>query len=103
MASLNSQIHKSISETPHFINFESDKRLPCDLFSESPSVVYNLDDYLKLLWQSSKRFTNELQSDSLSKEDMIAYHNKDASSFHLNVGDSVFPRKRNVIQAATKI
>ena len=38
IVSLNAQIHKSISETPHFVMFCSDKRLPSDLFSESPSI-----------------------------------------------------------------
>ena len=91
MTSLNSQIQKSISETPHFVIFGSNKRLPYDLFTESPSVVYNLDDYLKDTVATFQKIHQRVaESLSLSKEDMIAYHNKNKSSFHLNVGDIVF-------------
>ncbi len=44
-ATLNSSLHKSISETPHFVGFFcQDKRLSYTLLSEKPQPVYNFDD-----------------------------------------------------------
>ncbi len=46
-ASINSRVCKSTGQSPHYIIFEVEERLPYDLLSSSHSRVYNIDDYAK--------------------------------------------------------
>ncbi len=46
-ASINSRVCESTGQSPHYILFDFEKRLPYDLLSSSHSCVYNIDDYAK--------------------------------------------------------
>ncbi|KAK4321769.1 hypothetical protein Pmani_007398 [Petrolisthes manimaculis] len=91
MASLNSTINKSISETPHYILFAQDKRLPYELLAKKPNPVYNMDDFVKTNVHTFQQIHQRIQhSLALSKADMLLYHNKSASNFSLEIGDIVY-------------
>ncbi len=94
MTSLNSTINKSISETPHYIIFLQNKRLPYDVLSQSPAPVYNLDDYVKVKVSTFQKIHQRIQQSLvISKAEMLLYHNKSASNFSLNIGDIVYSVK----------
>ncbi|KAK4322805.1 hypothetical protein Pmani_006471 [Petrolisthes manimaculis] len=91
MASLNSTINKSISETPHYILFVQDKRLPYELLAKKPNPVYNMDEFVKTNVHTFQQIHQRIQhSLALSKADMLLYHNKSASNFSLEIGDIVY-------------
>ncbi len=46
-ATINSRVCESTGQSPHYIIFRVEKRLPYDLLSSSQSRVYNTDDYAK--------------------------------------------------------
>ncbi len=46
-ASINNRVCESKGQSPHYIIFRFEKRLPYDLLSSSHSRVYNVDDYAK--------------------------------------------------------
>ncbi len=46
-ASINSRACESTGQSPHYIIFGDEKRLPYDLLSSSHSRVYNANDYVK--------------------------------------------------------
>ncbi len=46
-ARINSRVCESTGQSPHYIIFGVEKRLPYDLLSNSNSRVYNVDDYAK--------------------------------------------------------
>ncbi len=48
MASLNTSLHKSIGDTPHFIVFGQDKRLPFNFLLKEEDPIYNFDDYVRV-------------------------------------------------------
>ena len=90
-ATLNGALHKSISETPHFVIFGIDKRLPYDLLHETPKPVYNLDDFVKVNVHSFQQIHKRVQESlALSKQEMLLYHNKNASNFNLDISDIVY-------------
>ncbi len=45
---LNSSIHKSIGETPHYIVFGQDHRLPYSVLLKEEDPIYNFDDYVRV-------------------------------------------------------
>ncbi len=48
MASLNSSLHKSIGDTPHFVVFGQDLRLPYAFLLTDEEPIYNFDDYVRV-------------------------------------------------------
>ncbi len=48
MTSLNSSMHKTIRDTPHFLVFGQDQRLPYSILLKEEDPVYNFDDYVQL-------------------------------------------------------
>ncbi len=46
-ASINSSVCESTGQSPHFILFGVEKRLPYDLLSSSHTPVYSVDDYVR--------------------------------------------------------
>ncbi|XP_076058587.1 uncharacterized protein LOC143035606 [Oratosquilla oratoria] len=50
-ASMNCAINRSISESPHFVLFGSDKKLPYD-FTSDLCPIYNFNDYVKVKIQN---------------------------------------------------
>ncbi len=47
MASLNSSLHRSIGDTPHYVVFGQDQKLPYSLLLEE-EPIYNFDDYVRV-------------------------------------------------------
>ncbi len=47
-ASINSRVRESTGQSPHYIIFGVEKKLPYDLLSSSHSPVYNIDAYSKV-------------------------------------------------------
>ncbi len=48
IASLNTSLHKTIGDTPHFIVFGQDKKLPYSVLLKEKDPVYNFDDHVRL-------------------------------------------------------
>ncbi len=48
MASLKSSLHKSIGDTPHYIVFGQDHRLPYSFLLKEEEPIYNFDDYVRV-------------------------------------------------------
>ncbi len=48
MASLNSSLHKSIEDTPHYVVYGQDFRLLYSLLLKEEDPVYNFDDYVRI-------------------------------------------------------
>ena len=47
-SSINCSVNESIKESPHFVIFGSEKRVPYDLLNSNPSPVYNPEDYTNM-------------------------------------------------------
>ncbi len=54
-ASINSRVCESTGQSPHYIIFGVEKRLPFDLLSSSHSRVFNVDNYAKKISRSFLR------------------------------------------------
>ncbi len=48
MASLNSSLQETIGDTPHFVVYGQDHRLPYSVLLKKEDPVYNFDDYVRL-------------------------------------------------------
>ncbi len=48
MASLNTSLHKFIGDTPHFVVFGQDHRLPFNFLLKEEDPIYNFDDYVRV-------------------------------------------------------
>ena len=92
-ASINSNICESTGQTPYFIVYGVEKRLPYDLLSSPQNPVNNVDDYakcqLKVLSDTYKIVTDRLKA---SKAAMISQQHRRASPVNIKVGDSVMVR-----------
>ena len=93
MCSLNSAIHSSINESPHFILFGMDKRLPYEFLTSTPSPLYCLDDYVKRRVTNFQRIHVSVRDQlAITQSDMLRKQHQRASSHEINVGDIVFTR-----------
>ncbi len=84
---------ESTGQSPHYIVFGVEKRLPNDLLSSSHSRVYNVDDYanslLKVFSDIHSNVRERLQETS---EAMFLQQHKRAAPVSLKVGDFVMLR-----------
>ena len=92
-ASINSSICESTGQTPYYIVFGVEKRLPYDLLSSPQSPVYNTDDYAK----SQLRVFSDIYKDvreqlQKSKAAMSSQQHRRSSPVSLQVGDTVMVR-----------
>ncbi len=89
-ASINSRVCESTGQSPHYIIFGFEKRLPYDLLSSSHSRVYNVDDYaksqLKVFSDIHSNVRERLQETS---EAMCLQHHKRAAPVSLKGSDFV--------------
>ncbi len=92
-ASINSSVCESTGQSPHFILFGVEQRLPYDLLSTFSTPVYNVDDYvkcqLKVFSDIHKTVKRKLQD---TKTAMCEQQHRRASPVTLQVGDSVMVR-----------
>ncbi len=89
-ASINSRVCEFTGQSPHYIIFGVEKRLPYDLLSSSHSRVYNTDDYaksqLKVFSDIHSSVRGRLQETS---EAMCLQQHNRAAPVSLKVGDFV--------------
>ncbi len=89
-ASINSSVRASTGQSPHFILFGVDKRLPYELLSSTHSPVYNAEGYakhhLKVFSGIHKSVRSKLQATNIA---MCATQDKRATPVTLQVGDFV--------------
>ena len=91
--SLNSAIHSSINESPHFILFGTDKRLPYEFLSSNPRPLYSMDDYVKLRMTNFQRIHTSVRDQlTVSQADMLKKQHQRAKPHEIVVGDIVFSR-----------
>jgi len=90
-ASINSSYNASISESPHFVLFGVDKRLPYDILLNKPEPVYNPDNYAKVQLSAFQRIHQAVR-DHLSSSNSQAKlrQHRNARSIKFDVGDIVF-------------
>ena len=93
--SLNSAIHSSISESPHFILFGKDKRLPYEFLSENPRPLYCLDDYVKRRVTEFQRIHTSVRDHlAVSQAEMLKKQHQRATPQEIDVGDIVFSKNQ---------
>ena len=91
--SLNSAIHSSINEAPHFVLFGTDKRLPHQFLSAASRPVYCFDDYVKSTLNAFQRIHTSVRDHlSDSQESMIEKQHRRSTQHVIELGDIVFHR-----------
>ena len=90
-ASINCSINKSIGETPFFVIYGMDKRLPYSLLQSEPAPLYNHDDYVKVQVSNFQKIHKYVQDNlAHSKAEMLSSQHAKASDVNIEVGDLVF-------------
>ena len=94
--SLNSAIHSSINESPHFILFGMDKRLPYEFLSSAPRPLYCMDDYVQGRVTAFQRIHTSVRDQlAVSQAEMLQKQHQRATPHEINVGDIVFAREQD--------
>ncbi len=100
-AALNSLLHTSIGDTPHFVFFGEDKRLPYPLLPEKEEPIYNYDDYVRVrvadFHKTYKRVTDNI---AMSREKWNAQQHRVAGDKLITMGDVVY---HSIKEIATKL
>ncbi len=90
-ASINSTYNSSIGETPHFVVFGVDKRLPYDVLLDHPRPLYNPDDYAKLQLSVFQKIHGAVHRRlTISQDAMLNRQHKKAQPVTIREGDLVF-------------
>ena len=90
-SSINSSVNASIGESPHFVVFGEDKRLPFHLLTDRPSPVYNVDDYAKVHLAASQRIFDKVRTTlDASRDLMVSKQHEKARPSNIEAGDLVF-------------
>ena len=91
--SLNSAVHSATNESPHFILFGTDKRLPYEFLSSTPRPLYCLDDYVKRRVTAFQRIHTSVRDQlAVSQADMLRKQHLRATPHDIIVGDIVFTK-----------
>ena len=91
--SLNTAIHSSINESPHFVLFGNDKRLPHELLSTAPRPLYCFEDYVTSTLNAFQRIHTSVRDHlSESQVSMLEKQHLRATTHEIGVGDIVFHR-----------
>ncbi len=94
--SLNSAILSSINESPHFIFFGTDKRLPYEFLSANPRPLYCLYNYVKCRVTAFQRIHTSVRDNlAVSQAEMLKKQHLRATPHDIDVGDIVFARVRD--------
>ena len=94
--SLNSAIHSASNESPHFILYGTDKRLPYEFLLSQPRPLYNLDDYVRARLADFQRIHQSVHARlTTSQHEMLRKQHQRAVPHEINVGDSVFLRSHD--------
>ena len=90
-ASINSSYNSSINESPHFVLYGTDKRLPYDILLAKPQPLYNPENYAKSQLASFQRIHQAVRSQlQQSKARELDRQHKSARAVKFTVGDVVF-------------
>ncbi|KAG0714498.1 hypothetical protein GWK47_014020 [Chionoecetes opilio] len=90
-ASINSSYNESINETPHFILFGVDKRLPYDMLLAKPQPLYVPENFAKVQITSVQRIHQTLRAHLRSSTSQaIARQHKSARPPKFKIGNTVF-------------
>ena len=91
--SLNTSIHSSINDSPHFVLFGTDKRLPHEFLSSAPRPLYCFEDYVRHRLYAFQRIHASVRDNlSDSQESMLRKQHQRATTRELELGDIVFLR-----------
>ncbi len=90
--SLNSAIHSSIGESPHFILFGTEKKMPYEFLSSDPRPLYCMDDVKRRMTVFQRIHTSVRDHLALSQADMLQQQHHRAKPHEIVVGDIVFSR-----------
>ncbi len=89
-ASINSSICESTGQSPHFIVFGVEKRLPYDLLGSSQPSVYDFEDYAKIQLKVFADVHTQVRSRLIQTSTArSSKQHKRASPVNFKVGDSV--------------
>ena len=89
---INSTFHSSLGDTPHFILYGQDKRLPYDLFENKPEPNYG-DNYAKFLVNRNKViFQKAREYLTKSRDKIISYQHRIANNKTIGIGSLVFKK-----------
>ena len=101
---LNTQINAATGETPHYILYGEDKKLPYELLNSTPSPVYNIEDYVKVRLHKFQLIYARIQ-DHLKKysEHMRDQQHKRAKTTNIDVNDNVMVRLHTPIAESNKL
>ncbi len=90
---LNSSLHKSIGDTPHYIVFGQDHKLPYSFLLKEEEPIYNFDDYVRVrgtdLQKMYKRVSHNIVD---SKSTMNESQWSTASQKIIVIGDLVYQK-----------
>ena len=90
-SALNGSINSSIGDTPHFILYGVDKRLPYDLLLDEIRPLYNYDDFVQVRFRQSQSIFRKVKRQlEESTEKMIAQQHKRAGNLKIEVGSLVY-------------
>ena len=95
-ASINSSICESTGQSPYYILFGVEKRLPYDLLEASQAPVYDIEQYSKCQLKVFSDIHKEVQNRLFqSKAAMASQQHKRSSPVNIQVGDSVMVQSHN--------
>ena len=90
-SALNASINSTIGDTPHFVLYGVDKRLPYDLLLAEPRPVYNYDDIVQVRFRQSQAIFNRVRRHlECSTEKMLEQQHKRARNLNIDVGSLVY-------------
>lgn len=91
--SINTAIHSTINESPHFVLFGTDQRLPYEFLHTAPLPVYDFDDYVKCCLTDFQSIHQSIHDRlSASQTDMLRKQHVRAKDPAIEVGDMAFSR-----------
>ena len=89
-ASINGSICESTGQSPHFIIYGVEKRLPYDLLSSPKGPVYNVDDYAKCQLKVFSDIHRDVREQlKKSQATMTSQQHRRSSPITIKAGDSV--------------
>ena len=90
-ASINSSYNASINESPFYVLYGTDKRLPYDVLLEKPQPLYNPEDYVKSQRAVFQRIHQSVRSHlQQTKNREVDRQHKSARPVKFTIGDIVF-------------
>ncbi len=91
MASLNSSLHKSIGDTPHYIVFGQDHRLPYTFLLKDEEPICNFTDYVRVRGTNFQKIYKRISHNTAdSKSSMNEPQWSTASNKIIVIGDLVY-------------